>query len=129
MEIFFSDYDVSKKVMHLLRHSQHVHREEDGAVQFWRIKENLQNYFLHSPRWSDSKWKTCLAGGGGNQKRYSIVLILQEQFCTSELSNVMQDAILLILYYRTMSLFRTTSSSTFIMSDVQSICIPSSIRD
>ena len=30
-----SDYDVSKKVMYLLHHSQHVHREEDGAVQFW----------------------------------------------------------------------------------------------
>ena len=44
----FSDYEVSKKVMYLLRHSQHVHREEDGAVQFWRIKENLEKYFLHS---------------------------------------------------------------------------------
>ena len=33
----FSDYEVSKKVTYLLRHSQHVHREEDGAVQFWRI--------------------------------------------------------------------------------------------
>ena len=33
----FSDYEVSKKVMYLLRHPQHVHREEDGAVQFWRI--------------------------------------------------------------------------------------------
>ena len=28
----FSDYEVSKKVTYLLRHSQHVHREEDGAV-------------------------------------------------------------------------------------------------
>ena len=33
----FSDYEVSKQVMYLLRHSQHVHREEDGAVQVWRI--------------------------------------------------------------------------------------------
>ena len=66
----FSDYEVSKKVMYLLRHSQSVHREEDGAVHFWRIKENLQNQFPHSPHWSDSKWKVCLAGGGGNKKRY-----------------------------------------------------------
>ena len=29
-----SEYDVSKKVIHLLRHSQQVHREEDGAVHF-----------------------------------------------------------------------------------------------
>ena len=33
-----SAYEVSKKVIHLLRHSQTVQREEDGAVQFWRIK-------------------------------------------------------------------------------------------
>ena len=65
----FSDYEVSKKVMYLLRHSQHVHREE-GAVHFWRIKENLLNQFPHSPHWSDSKWKVCLAGGGGNKRRF-----------------------------------------------------------
>ena len=33
----FFDYEVSKKVTYLLRHSPHVHREEDRAVQFWRI--------------------------------------------------------------------------------------------
>ena len=33
-----SEYEVSKKVIHLLRHSQQVHREDDGAVHFWRIK-------------------------------------------------------------------------------------------
>ena len=30
-------YDVSKKVISLLRHNQTVHREDDGAIQFWRI--------------------------------------------------------------------------------------------
>ena len=34
----FSDFKVSKKLMHLLRHGQHVHREDDEAVQFWRIR-------------------------------------------------------------------------------------------
>ena len=34
---------------------------------------------------------------------FSFVLILQEQFFTSELFKVVQDAILLILHYRTMS--------------------------
>ena len=63
------------------------------------------------------------------RKDFSIVLILQEQFCTSELSKVIQDAISLILHYKTMSLFRTVSSSTFSTSDVQSIFIPSSIQD
>ena len=32
-----SEYEVSLKVIHLLRHSQQVHRGEDGAVHFWRI--------------------------------------------------------------------------------------------
>ena len=35
-----SEHEVSKKIIHLLRHSQKVHREEDGAVHFCRIKEN-----------------------------------------------------------------------------------------
>ena len=47
-----------------------MNREEDGAVQFWRIKYNLQKHFLHCPQWSDSKWKVCLAGGGGNKEKF-----------------------------------------------------------
>ena len=35
-----------------------------------------------------------------------------EEMFTSELFKVIQDAILLILLYRTMSLFRTVSSNT-----------------
>ena len=79
----FSDYEVSKKVMYLLRLSQHVHREEDGAIQFWRIEENLQKHFLHSPHLSDSKWKACLAGGKEIRKDSSTELILLEQLCVT----------------------------------------------
>ena len=57
-----SAYEVSKKVIHLLRHSQQVHREEDGAVHFWRIKENRQSQFAQIPYWSDNQ--ACLAAGG-----------------------------------------------------------------
>ena len=71
---FFSDFEVSKKLIHLLRHGKHVHREDDGAVQFWRIKEHLQKHFPYCPHWSDGKWKKSMAGGGGNKKRY--------QYCT-----------------------------------------------
>ena len=69
-----SAYKVSKKVIHLLRQSQIVHREEDGAVHFWRIKENLQNPFTQSIYWSDDRWKACLAAGGGAKRRF--------QYCT-----------------------------------------------
>ena len=63
------------------------------------------------------------------RKYTSIVLTRQEQSCTSELFKAIEDAISLILLYRTMLLFRAASSNTFVMSDVQSIYIPSSIRD
>ena len=63
------------------------------------------------------------------RKDFSTVLILLEQKCISELFKDIQDAILLIFRYRTMWLFRATRSSTFSMSDVQSICILSSVLD
>ena len=71
-----SAYEVSKKVIHLLRHSQKVQREEDGAVQFWRIKEHLQSQFPQVPCWSDDRWKACLSAGGGAIRRY--------QYCTDD---------------------------------------------
>ena len=65
-----SAYEVSKKVIHLLRNSQKVPREDDGAVQFWRIKNYLQNPFPQVQYWSDDDWKVCLAAGGGAKRRY-----------------------------------------------------------
>ena len=79
-----SEYEVSKKVIHLLRHSQKAQREEDGAVHFWRIKENLQNQFPQSIHWSDDRWKACLAAGGGAKRRF--------QYCT--------DVSGIIVYFR-----------------------------
>ena len=73
-EYSLSEFEVSKKVIHLLRHSQQVQREEDGAVHFWRIKENLQSQFSQIPYWSDDRWKACLAAGGGAKRRYSVLL-------------------------------------------------------
>ena len=64
-------YEISKKVIHLLRHSQTVQREEDGAVQFWRMKNYLQNQFPQTTYWSDDRWKACLAAGGGAKRRYT----------------------------------------------------------
>ena len=63
------------------------------------------------------------------RKDSSAVLMIQEQLFISELSKDIQDAILLILHYRTMLLFRTTSSSIFTILDVRSICIISYTLD
>ena len=61
-----------------------VQREDDGAVQFWRIKEHLQSQFPQVPYWSDDRWKACLAAGGGAKRRY--------QYCT--------DVSGIIIYFR-----------------------------
>ena len=66
----FTDYSVSKKLINLLRHGS-LHREDDGAIEFWREKDYLQNHFVHSRHWSDEKWKSIMARGGGrNKKRF-----------------------------------------------------------
>ena len=65
-----SAYEVSKKNINLLRHCQTVQREDDGAVQFWRITNFLQDQFPQIIYWSDERWKACLAAGGGSNRRY-----------------------------------------------------------
>ena len=81
-----SAYEVSKKVIHLLRHSQKVHREEDEAIHFWRTKENLQNLFPQSIHWSDDRWKACLAAGGGAKRRF--------QYCTDDSGTIVYFRVL-----------------------------------
>ena len=84
-ESSLSGYEVSKKVINLLRHNQTVQREDDGAVQFWRIKFHLRNQFPQNQYWSDDRWKVCLAAGGGSKRRY--------QYCSDNSSGT-------ILYLR-----------------------------
>ena len=114
--------------MYLLRHGQHVHREDDGAVQFWTIKENHQKYFLHCPHWSDEKWKKSMAGGGGEKKRFQYctdptrqeILYLrapQGHSARNLIDPSLQDNVII------------KSNFFHIMSDVQSICILSSVLD
>ena len=100
-ESSFSAYEISKKVINLLRHSQTVQREVDGAAEFWRIKNFLQNPFhnyciggmiVGRHAWQQEEQKGDI----------SIVLIFQEQLFISELFKDIQDAISLILHYRTM---------------------------
>ena len=63
-------YEVSKKVISLLRHSQTGQREEDRAIQFWRIKFHLRNHSSQVQHWSDDRWTSCLEAGGGSKRRY-----------------------------------------------------------
>ena len=52
-------YPVSKQMSTLLRHG-HRPREDDGAIEFWRLKEYLRNDLVQSQHWSDEKWKSTM---------------------------------------------------------------------
>ena len=73
-------YNLSKKVINLLRHNQKVHREQDGAVQFYKIKSLMRDYSLSIQNWSDNRWLACLAAGGGPKRRY--------QYCSDYLESI-----------------------------------------
>ena len=72
-------YDLSKKVINLLRHNQMLQREEDGAIEFHKIKFYLRNHHSQVQNWSDDRWKACLAAGGGSKRRY--------QYCSDKFGN------------------------------------------
>ena len=96
-------YEVSKKVISLLRHNQTVQREEYGAIQFWRVEFHLRNQFSQAQHWSDERWKACLAAEEEVQKEdISIALIIWEQFFTSVLFRDTPDVISLIFCCKTM---------------------------
>ena len=100
-ESSFSAYEVSKKVINLLRHSQTVQREDDGAVHFWRILEHRQSQFPQIPFWSDDRWIVCLAAGRGAKRRHRFCSDISGTNNFSELFKDTLDIISLILCYRT----------------------------
>ena len=73
-------YDLSKKVINLLPHNQKLQREEDGAIEFCRIKFHLRNHHSQIQNWSDDRWKACLAAGGGSKRRC--------QYCSDNLGSI-----------------------------------------
>ena len=64
---------MSKQLGTVRRHG-HLPREDDGAIEFWRLKEYLRNDLVQSQHESDEKWKSTMAKGGGNKKIF--------QYCT-----------------------------------------------
>ena len=53
----------------LLRHGE-LPQEEDGAIEFWILKDDLRNKFKCSQYWSDDVWQSKMAGGGGTKRRF-----------------------------------------------------------
>ena len=76
----FDSYMLSKRVINLLRHNRNVNREQDGAVQFYKIKFHLRDYSLPIQNWSDDRWLACLAAGGRSKRRY--------QYCSDSMGSI-----------------------------------------
>ena len=66
-------YPVAKRINTLLRPGE-LPREEDGAIEFWRLKDGLPYKFKYSKYWFNDVWMCKMEGGGGNYKRF--------QYCT-----------------------------------------------
>ena len=76
-----ASYDLSKKVINLLRRNQTLQREDDGAIEFYKIKFHLRNHHSQIQNWSDDRWKACLAAGGGSKRRY--------QYCSNDSGTIL----------------------------------------
>ena len=76
-----ASYDISKKVINLLRHNQTLQREEDGAIEVYKIKFYLRHHHSQVHNWSDDRWIACLAAGGGSKRRY--------QYCSYHLGTIL----------------------------------------
>ena len=76
-----ASYDLSKKVINLLRHNQTLQRVQNGAIEVYRIKFYLRNHHSQVQHWSDDRWKACLAAGGGSKRRY--------QYCSDDSGRIL----------------------------------------
>ena len=119
-------YPVSKQLSTLFRHG-HPPREDDGAIEFWRLREYLRNDSVQSQHWSDEMWKRRMAKGGESEKIFEYCIdpsgqeiidfrALQGHSGRNLNDPSLQDNILIPNDF---------SSSTFNTSDVQSIYTPS----
>ena len=61
--------------------NQTLQREEDGAIEFYKIKFYLRNHHSQKQLWSDDRWKACLAAGGGSKRRY--------QYCSDDSGTIL----------------------------------------
>ena len=65
-----SCFEVSKKMIRLLRHDPSVLREDDGAVEFRTLAPMFRSEFTCSPYWSIRTWLNSLQKGGGSKTRF-----------------------------------------------------------
>ena len=67
-------FTLSKAMIRILRHDPSINREDDGAVRFDDLMEELKAKFDGTWQWSIFDWITSLAKGGGPKKRLQYFL-------------------------------------------------------
>ena len=72
--------NLSKKVISLLRHNQKLHREQGGAIEFYKF--HLRDCPLPTQNWSDYRWTAHLAASGGPNEDLS--------YCSDCLGSIIQ---------------------------------------
>ena len=96
-----ASYDISKKVINLLRHNQTLQREEDGAIEFTEFNSIFEviihRYIIGLMIVGNLVWQQQEVQKGD----ISIALIIWEESFTSELFKDTLETISLILRYRT----------------------------
>ena len=96
-----ASYDLSMKVINLLRHNQTSQREDDGAIEFYKIKFYLRNHHIYNFGLMIDGKLVWLQEEDPNEDT-SVALMILEEFFTSVLFRDTLEAISLILRYRTM---------------------------
>ena len=94
-------YDLSKKVINLLRHNQKLQREENGAIEFYKINFIFETIILKYIIGLMIDGKLVWLQEEDPNEDISIALLIWEQLSTSVLFKDILEAILLVLLYRT----------------------------
>ena len=69
-----SSFEVSKKIIRLIRHDSFVPRYEYGAVEFRILAPMFASRFASSPHWSTGTWLNYLQKGCGPKKGFHYCL-------------------------------------------------------
>ena len=65
-------YPIAKKNNTLLRHES-LCRDEDGAIEIWRLKMEFESGFLNYVYWSIRSWIDHLRRGGWAKEKISVL--------------------------------------------------------
>ena len=114
------DLPVLKKLIRFFRHGSPL-RENDGAIEFCRAKDNLHDHKKFCHHWFNQKWKSAMEEED-TRKHFVLCWFIRNNRVPPSSSRSFKTQF-------SWSLSLHDSVCTCVMSDVCSIYVPSSIRD